>query len=614
LELSEDQFYVLLEFGIQPARLSSAELEKQVARMIAVARFELERIGERGRRISDLPHPETVLEAFARTYPDDPREILAALDYSVGSLTVEEAEARLGDVMSRAQREVERVAARAKGDAGGDILMLGLPFPPLSRSLRTIELASTDLRNGDSVAAGENEGPWGGSLAWLDAQRRPEPADPCDRCNWKGRFPELVGVDDGTNPLRLLARAKPRSTGASRPFLPRYRSQPIDNMASGGDRRCANCGGTGHLEPLAWSHDPRLQGRPVEMVDEDDGHNPVSRDIFDGLGRLRPPVDEVGGQRSSLSGELPGAVGEDGEFPWGTSAVSVMFDERLAAERLHRAALRYRNTGRLEIEGVQVEEHKRDYAENANRLEPLPLRQFLADIEFGGGGRKNLKRALAFLKRDAVIFELVQFGFPAQRIAQAVRLSDKQLYSLKAYQAANRAFVANQKGVIGYWHDRGHSTNEIAQATGVGVIKVRRILREMPEPQPSSLQEDPLMESLRLTLLYGPVLREMGITQVEEGRPARPALDPEDFVSGIPIDYYTALPPGMPLYLPSSQQPYHTYLASEDDQEGAPAGSNGRSLGVLHPFFLALLTRTTPRRNRPESEQAIHTGRAERSL
>jgi hypothetical protein len=73
-------------------------------------------------------------------------------------------------------------------------------------------------------------GPWSSSLSWLgssvawsgsgDEAVVADAPVRCPRCNWAGRFPWLVGVDDGRNLAAVIRRADQNSVGARLPTLP----------------------------------------------------------------------------------------------------------------------------------------------------------------------------------------------------------------------------------------------------------------------------------------------------------------------------------------------------------------------------------------------------------
>jgi hypothetical protein len=607
LELSHEQFLILQAFGYDPRRLNASELKTAIETVVGMAKAELERGKWRG-PYWDMPNPSEVLEVFDRTFEADPVEILAALlGYRPKGLTESEARRRLGEEVARARRELARVAIHPKGGGGGnDSLMLEVPLPDeasASRTLRAIALEpqkqAARSREGywlwDSPAGWANEGPWGGSLAWLEEQERPEPEERCERCNWRGRYPELVGLDDGANPERILVAATPGSVGARKALLDRYRvgreaPEPIDHMQATGDTRCACCGGRGYQVPLSWDPESRRNRQPAPAAAHDEAPSDSLLQAFNELGQLRPVWDLTPGSTDQT--EHGAAVGDDDDIGGG-SRLSAVEEERALARHVLSSAVLFKKRGRALIEGPRIDALKRDYEQTPAVLEPLPLRQFLADARFAGSGHTDAERRSAFLKRDAVIFELATFGFPLDRIAEAIGLSKKRLYNLPVIKLQSEFLKWNQRYTVLDWSERGYSTQEISYASGVPIHTVQRIIRKGREPAPRSLKDTPLMKLIGKALQYGQVLARMELFPQRTARPEH-LMDPEvfreEFREGFPIDYYERHPPGMPFF--REGEAYNSYVPGDQERLGAPAHGDPRSRDVIHPFLFALLART----------------------
>jgi hypothetical protein len=610
------------------------ELEEMVERVVALARFELERIGERGlpwwscRSPREWPawvwsrprDPGTVLEELARRLPEARAILGEGLELRVARLLPAEAERRLAREVSVAVRQLTRVDASARRQSGGEVPTLDVPsFHGTWRGVPLTALVEPVKRGRGfrpwawlytAPEGWENTGPWGGSLQWLAEQPRPASLERCDRCNWHGRFPWLVGVDDGRDLQRLIERAHPNSTGARLPLLPRYRGangtatdgrdpdlDPIDHMDERRDRACALCGGRGYIDPLDWNADARLRQRSAPVEDVEPVEPSGLLEAFDERGRLRPLWDrQVQGERLPLEPSL-GIDTDLGEEERRAEAAVGCGKWRLRGE----AAIAY---GRHapSIEGAGVAALQRSVAVSPV-LESLALRQFLADTSFDGAGRVDGERRASFLRRDAVVFELVSAGFPVARIAAAIGVSEKRVYALDASRIARQGLEASQRGAVRQWHEQGYEVAEIARATGLPRYTVRRIVRAAPAKLAASHSDTTLGQLLTVLPLYARALMGMGIEPEQRGE-AEPR-DPEEFMDGPPIDYFRRWPPGMPLYGPEQHgDAYHTYLPSAADGYGGRLDPANRSLGVLHPFFHALLSRACPRRMRRRSPLA----------
>jgi hypothetical protein len=211
------------------------------------------------------------------------------------------------------------------------------------------------------------------------------------------------------------------------------------------------------------------------------------------------------------------------------------------------------------------------------------------------------------LRRDAIIYALLLEGFEVERVAAAVGLSKTRFYALEVVRRTRAAFARNQEGLVRHWHERGYSVAEIARAVGLARHKVRRIVREQPLRSEASSggrgSIELLGELLRDAFVYTQVLLRMGVRPVP-GPPLEPP-DPREWRRGPPIDLYEQQPE-MPLH--ELGEPYHTYVPSAADELGASDELETWSLGVLHPYLLALLARPPSkggaRRKRPARQEA----------
>jgi hypothetical protein len=633
--------YRLREAGsVDELEAAFLELEDVVERVVELARSELEREEEHGVRWwlrlppsgrpswvwSRPPGPELVLEELARSLPDARAILEEGLGLNVSKLSGPQVDRRLRREVAAARMQLARVARLAVGQAEDELPTLDVSdsrdrFP----RKRLVDVRFEPVKRGPGFRpwgwlyempdGWESSGPWGGSLAWLAEQDRPAPLERCTRCNWFGRFPELIGIDDGRNLQRLLVWADPHSTGARFPILSRYRdtggnaldgtdrdAAPIDHMDEVGDRACALCGGRGYFDSLDWGTDPRLRPRSIPVDDLDDPDPRDLLEVFDDAGRLEPlwdrePIEESAVPAPALGEDTDAVVGSDVGAP-GIGIGGVRREEQVLARRVMRAAEVYRRSGRLAIEGAGVEALKREYAATPAVLEPLALRQFLADASFDGAGRLDDDRRESFLRRDAVVFELVSAGFPLERIAAAIGLSKTRLYALEATVIARRWFETQQHGLVKHWRSLGYDVADIARASGLPRYTVRRIIRTRDDASPTvSLGESAFGQYLIAVGRYGVALMQFGIESGEQAD--LPPRTPEEFLDGPPIDYWQRWPPGVPLYgAEDAGTSYHTYVPSDADRYGGPADPSKRSLGMLHPFFHALLTRTYPRRVR----------------
>jgi hypothetical protein len=363
-------------------------------------------------------------------------------------------------------------------------------------------------------------------------------------------------------------------------------------MQATGDTRCALCGGCGYQVPLSWGADPRLRRERAPSTQDEPSPDSLL-EVFDRRGRVRPLWDRaaeaaVESPSDVATGDDPRARGSGLSVLDEKPALSILREERALALHVLSSAAHYRTQGRALVEGAQVDALKRDYELTPAVLEPLPLRQFLADASFSGSGRTDPERRWAFLRRDAVVFELATLGFPLERIADAIGLSETRLYSLPVMKLVHEELKWNQRYTVLDWHERGYSTQEIAHACGLPIRTVQRIIKRGRDPTERALRDSPLFKLIGGALHYGQVLAQMELFPLEQPRPEE--INPEDFREGLPIDYFERHPPGMPFF--HEGEAYHSYVPREQERLGAPADGNPRSSDVIHPFLFALLART----------------------
>jgi hypothetical protein len=138
--------------------------------------------------------------------------------------SLEQAHALLDEVAAEASRALERNArwleGLGSGSGGGDFDFLSGGTAVRLGSGRAIRLVRLD-RHGPSERDSDwdVEGPYGGSLAWLSEQARPESGQRCDRCNWRRRVPWMVGREPrhAWDTRLLLHRSHARAVLGRRP-------------------------------------------------------------------------------------------------------------------------------------------------------------------------------------------------------------------------------------------------------------------------------------------------------------------------------------------------------------------------------------------------------------
>ena len=422
-------------------------------------------------------------------------ELLRALGQSGRSLeglTLAEAEAKLAETVEAARKEL---AWNARGidrapapphDSGDPLLLdLGPPAPQPSAAM-TVSFSKGWERQSSEW---KHEGPWGDSLAWLGEQNRPEASDRCERCNWHGRYRELRGVDDGTNPEKFLRHRNPNSVGARKPFLERYveANEPIDNLHGLGDGRCVECGGTGYVDQEIRNAGPQLRPRPSWGV-EDERDDYDLRDeaaVFDVFGRLcprRPSTDHgyaVQAEASAREG-IAGLFSESKQWP----SVGILADEQKLALSVLASARRFLETGWL---GGEAEQSRasREALKRAFRMGSVVDEiDYLRSMIPSGGGRQRAYRKDAFAERDALLLEYVLLDTPVELLTRVFSLSEQQIKAIPLVKGARRLSRRLRDLMIHRWHGDGHANTTIAEVCGISARTVQRVLARPPDKEP----------------------------------------------------------------------------------------------------------------------------------
>jgi hypothetical protein len=419
-------------------------------------------------------------------------------------------------------------------------------------------------------------GPWSSSLSWLgssvawsgsgDEAVVADAPVRCPRCNWAGRFPWLVGIDDGRNLAAVIRRADPKSVGARRPILPTYEgTEPLDQLDGLGDRRCAICAGRGYLnhcprvngadpigcrECLAWELDRRLRRRPgvnvlgMRELLRVDAHE---EEEDDPLGRASRGEDETEIDLSSaddMAEEPASRLLHDGRA------------EAAAAARLLVAALRACG-GDLGIESAIAQEHIRDFRTNARHLRPLAERQLLVDLSVRGGGRPDGSRRTLFTRRELALVALFLLGYDAVRIAQGTGLSLTQVQEIEVLKEV-RAFVETAR-------------DKEIQSLALEISETRRVptralaeLFQLSERQVQRIIQAPIDHERNRTVLgFHRRLKQQPPYVVDFVSQAIFHWARPDIVLGSPRPFLFA---GLPV-LREGRQPYHSWLSRNDHAE-----------------------------------------------
>jgi hypothetical protein len=555
-------------------------------------------VSEIGNCVVGRTEAEEPLEELRRL-----QEILAAFGVSTEGWSpqamctrLEQLEEQAGDQLRSNKRRLDGLGP--VGEGGDYWAGFGLGAPPTGEPRFTPADEVLFVENDDWARTG----PWSTQLSGLEDAVAWNPSSgegdrsvaveamPCDRCNWPGRYPWLIGREDGNKPERV--RPRPGSVGATKPLLPGYLAPtPGGSDRVGTSRACVQCGGGGYLEvgdsgvegdaPSGWNTGPRrrsVRGQiDGEVVESEDGSTEWSS--IDGLGRLGGSTDTgISGlarviEREPSPDELSIAVDEPAQeaAPAGT-----LSEER----RLVREVLA--ETGRYVAEGPlalvepgapghvreRVKAQIRDYDENAPWLRPLEERQAEVDQQITGGGRKDERRARLFAKREASYIVAVLLGYPLERVAAGTPIGEKQLTSMPLLMTIRAAADLYQQREILGWAAEERSTSWIAHVYGLDVRQVQRILKQR-------LTDPSVLLGLVSRLEQAP--REVSgfvVRCLHEQMGPRSAA-----ISGyLPIFF------GIPTYdYPTEPEPYHSWLTENRLRDLAP-------LLAAHQRFRASMT------------------------
>jgi hypothetical protein len=517
------------------------------------------------------------------------REILGVFGVSTEGWSPGELRQRLRRLEGEAREQLawnkRRLDARGPVGEGGDYwagLGLGRPAAAGARFTPTDDLLFVE---DDDWA---RTGPWGtqlGSLedavAWITDPDEGEvrvasEAVPCDRCNWDGRYPWLVGREDGNKPERV--RPRPGSVGAVKPLLPAYVAPaPGGYDHVGISRTCVQCGGSGYLEigdpggdgevPSGWNPGPRRRAAQVEVAGGGDGFGEETAgwSSIDARGRLGGTDTGMHGPARVAEGEvIPDealiVVAEAGQLPSPTGTVG---DERRLARELLAETHRYVAEGPLALavpgapDDVRewVKAQIRDYDENAHWLRPLEERQAEVDQQITGGGRKDPRRARLFAKREAAYIVAVLLGYPLERVAAGTPIGEKQLTSMPLLMTIRAAAEQYRLREILAWAAKERPTSWIAHVFGLDVRQVQRILRK------------PLRDP---AVLLG-LLRRLEQAPREVSGFVMRCLHEQMGPRSAALSSYMPFLFGIPTYdHPAEPQPYHSWLTENQLRELAP--------------------------------------------
>jgi hypothetical protein len=421
------------------------------------------------------------------------KAVLREFRFAVGKLTLAEARARLESVADAARRQLEwsarQISETARVESGAS-LWWGFD---LSSGL---ESRFVDAKLRDRVQSWGWEGPWGDSLAALEslprvgAERELVVPQPCDRCNWRGRYGWLEGVEDGRDPRRCLWRAHLHSTGATKPVLPEYLAYApfgVDRM--GLDRRCAQCFGRGYLEPgdrgapadppSGWNTCPQRRPRWLSPWSMEWDDSALELSVFDERGRIRHQVLAA----ESHPDELVGLAMDTEASPDPTGVYfrrPALRDEQRLVRAILLLAFFFAETGVLDGESG------RESAARERIRSAFGMRSIREEIEFGrsvlarGGGRQRAVTTSAFRDRDVLITNLVMLGMPKSAVAKLLDLSERQIDDVPLLRAAREYQQAWRDWRIHDWAELGYRQREIADVCEIDVRTVRRILSKPP--------------------------------------------------------------------------------------------------------------------------------------
>jgi hypothetical protein len=544
-----------------------------------------------------LTVPEIVSRVVSRSDGDEPSKelgrlqaILRAFGVSTEGWSLQAVRDRLEQFEDEARDQLARnkrgLDARGPVSEGGDYWMglgVGRPPAPGARFTPADEALFVD---GDDWA---RTGPWStqlGSLedavAWKPSPDGDEPrvaieAMPCDRCNWDGRYPWLVGVEDGNKPARV--RPRPGSVGATKPLLPRYLAPaPGGYDHVGITRKCVQCGGSGYLEvddagtdgaaSWGWNTGPRRRPAQVEVAGGagDSGEKTGGWSTIDALGRLGGRTDtglhgpapltqgEASFEEALIAADEPAQLSSPG---W------TLGDERRLAREVLAETTRYVEEGPLALvePGApghvreRVKAQIRDYDENAPWLRPLEERQTEVDQQITGGGRKDERRLRLFAKREASYIVAVLLGYPLERVAAGTPIGEKQLTSMPLLMAIRAAAdLYRQREILG-WAAEERSTSWIAHVYGLDARQVQRILTQ------------PLRDPAVLLALLGRVEQAPWEVRGFVMRSLHEQMGPRSAA----ISGYMPLFFGIPSYdYLAGPQPYNSWLTENQLRDLAP--------------------------------------------
>jgi hypothetical protein len=508
--------------------------------------------------------------------------------------SLEQARALLAEVADEAEREFERNARLLRGPSrsgGGDFDFFSGGSAARFESERALRLVRVDGHGpSERDSDWDVEGPYGGSLAWLSEQPRPEGGQRCDRCNWRGRVSWMVGREPRhARDLRLLVRrSHARAVLGRRPLLAEYaRPLALEDMPK--ELRidsCFLCLGPGFVEGEQLG--PKLTPRPQwSFEDAGEGEDVGTGDRHGPYGRMgeddgRPAGLDLDGVAAGADATVFDAEGESGH--------GSLFEEDRAAWEVLVASVDYLGTGllggesrrRAEIRGLLESRHRK-----ASACDDLT---YLRKLIPGGGGRQRAGTRAAFEGRDAWLMMLILLGYEVEDLARATEISRKQLDKLPLVRSMRAAANQLQLALVHRWRRSGHELESIARACGVSVKTIRRRLRE---PLPSPADPD--------AALFFSTVRGGGGDHSDEWHDwvllalfnrAAPGGDPDQQFRSPFVGFpFTGEPPYLGLG-GGAGAPYHTWIArTEDcDQRAVSESSRGQiERGLLTPVAFPAL-------------------------